>query len=217
MKGMLIKDFSLLKGAKQFFLVACIFAFIMLFFTDQYYFGISYLIIMFVMFTLSTIAYDEYDNGLPFLFTLPITRKVYVKEKYIFSLLMAVMTWVVSILLILILFVVKGNGKEEMLTLFLTSAAALAAGMMMTVVMLPLQFKFGSEKRQMALIAGFAVVFLCIFGGIRLVDRFGMPGVFLKLSELSMGGVIAIVAVIVVALMIGSYLISVRIMEKKEL
>ena len=32
--------------------------------------------------TMGTISYDEYENGLPFLLTLPISRKEYVKEKY---------------------------------------------------------------------------------------------------------------------------------------
>ena len=35
MKGMLIKDFSLLKGQKQFFMIAIMFAFIFLFLTDM--------------------------------------------------------------------------------------------------------------------------------------------------------------------------------------
>lgn len=217
MKGMLIKDFSLLKGAKQFFLVACVFAFVTLFLTDQYYFGVSYLIVMFVLFTLSTISYDEYDNGLPFLFTLPITRKSYVKEKYIFGLLMSVTAWIAVALLIMILMSVKGNGKDELLTMLLTSAAALAVGILMIAIVLPLQFKFGSEKRQIALMTGFVIAFLFIFIVARLVDRFGMPSVIAKFAELSMGAIAAGVTVIVAAVTAGSYLISVRIMEKKEL
>ena len=58
MKGMLIKDFSLLKGQKQFFMIAIMFAFIFLFLTDMAGFGVSYLMVMFTIFTLSTIAYD---------------------------------------------------------------------------------------------------------------------------------------------------------------
>lgn len=70
MKGMLIKDFSLLKGQKQFFMIAIMFAFIFLFLTDMAGFGVSYLMVMFTIFTLSTIAYDEYDNGNAFLLSL---------------------------------------------------------------------------------------------------------------------------------------------------
>ena len=33
---------------------------------------------------LSTLAYDERDNGFPFLFSLPVDIKTYVGEKYLF-------------------------------------------------------------------------------------------------------------------------------------
>ena len=49
-------------------------------------FVIMYANIIFMMFGLSTISYDAFDNGEAFLFTLPITKKLYVKEKYVFSL-----------------------------------------------------------------------------------------------------------------------------------
>ena len=35
------------------------------------------------IFAITTISYDEFDNGLAFLMTLPVTRKQYVAEKYL--------------------------------------------------------------------------------------------------------------------------------------
>ena len=145
MKGMLIKDFSLLKGQKQFFMIAIMFAFIFLFLTDMAGFGVSYLMVMFTIFTLSTIAYDEYDNGNAFLFTLPISRKRYVQEKYVFCLVISAVVCLVDIALILVMNYVKDGTDMEML--LVTLAAACAVGIVMMAVMIPLQLKFGSEKR----------------------------------------------------------------------
>lgn len=216
MKGMLIKDFSLLKGQKQFFLVACAFAILFLFITDQYYFGISYLIVMFILFTLSTIAYDEYDNGNSFLFTLPISRKGYVREKYVFCFLTALGSCAMNLILIAVLQIVKKDSGADIQILLLTMAGALAVGMVMMAFVVPLQFKFGSEKRQMAIIAGVVIVFLIVFCGQKLVDRFGVPGFVKKLGGMSVEGIATLSVAIVIALVGVSYLISVRIMEKKE-
>lgn len=216
MKGMLIKDFSLLKGQKQFLITVCVFAIAFSFIKDLYYFGISYLIIMFVFFTLSTIAYDEYDNGNPFLFTLPISRRSYVREKYVFCFLTALGGCTLNLVLFAVMQIVKKDREADIQTFLLTMAAALAVGMVMMAFVLPLQFKFGSEKRQMAMIAAFVIIFLIFFCGQKLVDSLGVPGFVIKLDSMSIESIAALLSVIVIALVCVSYLISVRIMEKKE-
>lgn len=216
MKGMLIKDFSLLKGQKQFFMVAFMFAVLFLFLSDMATFGVSYLIIMFIIFTLSTIAYDEYDNGNAFLFTLPISRKRYVQEKYVFCLVVSAIICFINMILIFILSYVKGYGKDDVATLLITMAAAWAAGILMLSIMIPLQLKFGSEKRQMAMVAGFVCCFFLVFVGKKLVDRFGVPAFIGKLGSLSLGSVIGIGAVLLIVITVVSYLLAVRIQEKKE-
>lgn len=215
MKGMLIKDFSLLKGQKQFFMIAIMFAFIFLFLTDMAGFGVSYLMVMFTIFTLSTIAYDEYDNGNAFLFTLPISRKRYVQEKYVFCLVISAVVCLVDIALILVMNYVKDGTDMEML--LVTLAAACAVGIVMMAVMIPLQLKFGSEKRQMAMIAGFVIFFFLLYVGKKLADRFGIPSFINKIGSLSMGYVAGMIAILVIVMTLISYWISVRIMEKKEL
>lgn len=216
MKGMLIKDFSLLKGQKQFFMVAFMFAVLFLFLSDMATFGVSYLIIMFIIFTLSTIAYDEYDNGNAFLFTLPISRKRYVQEKYVFCLVVSAIICFINTILIFILSYVKGYGKDDVVTLLITMAAAWAAGILMLSIMIPLQLKFGSEKRQMAMVAGFVCCFFLVFVGKKLVDRFGVPAFIGELGSLSLGSVIGIGAVLLIVITVVSYLLAVRIQEKKE-
>lgn len=216
MKGMLIKDFSLLKGQKHFLLAVAAVSFLLLFVTEQYYFGVGYVGVMFEMFSLSTIAYDEYDNGNPFLFTLPISRKGYVKEKYVFGLLTALGGCIVNMVLIVVMQIAKKDSGADIQVMFVTMAGALAAGMVMIAFTMPLQFKFGSEKRQIAMMISFIIVFFVVFCGQSLTDRFGVPGFVKKLSGMSIESIAALSAAIVIALVCASYLVSVRIMEKKE-
>lgn len=49
--------------------------------------AVPYVTMMFSIFSLTTISYDEFDNGMSFLFTLPVNRVKYVVEKYIFGIL----------------------------------------------------------------------------------------------------------------------------------
>ena len=49
--------------------------------TGNTFFIISYMTFVASLFTLTSISYDEFDNGNAFLFSLPITRRMYVKEK----------------------------------------------------------------------------------------------------------------------------------------
>lgn len=44
---------------------------------------------LFGLFTISTISYDEYQHGMTYLMTLPIKRKTYVTEKYLFAMALA--------------------------------------------------------------------------------------------------------------------------------
>ena len=121
----------------------------------------------------------------------------------------------VDIALILVMNYVKDGTDMEML--LVTLAAACAVGIVMMAVMIPLQLKFGSEKRQMAMIAGFVIFFFLLYVGKKLVDRFGVPSFINKIGSLSMGYVAGMIAILVIVMTLISYWISVRIMEKKEL
>ena len=79
MKGLLIKDFRLLKGQVYFLLIVtvCVIVFMI---NGSEAFGVAYVCSMVALLSLTTVSYDEYENGCAFLFTLPITKKDYVKE-----------------------------------------------------------------------------------------------------------------------------------------
>lgn len=107
MKGLLVKDLKLVKNqGKILILLAIAMGAVFGIMDANPSFVVSYMTIFFTIFTISTISYDEYDNGFAFLLTLPATRQQYVHEKYLFSLIMMGGAWAggmaVSILLGLI-------------------------------------------------------------------------------------------------------------------
>ena len=74
MKGLLIKDFQLLKAQKSFFIVLIAVAVGMGLFSYDTSFITGFLTFAVSLFTISTVSYDEFDNGNAFLFSLPISR-----------------------------------------------------------------------------------------------------------------------------------------------
>ena len=62
MKGLLIKDFKLMKEQKNFLLIILIITIGMSLFTNDLSFALGFLTFIVSLFSLSTISYDEFDN-----------------------------------------------------------------------------------------------------------------------------------------------------------
>mgnify|MGYP000796879819 FL=1 len=88
MKGLFVKDLKLMMLQKNFLLLILAIVIGMMIFTDDVIFPLGFLSFIVSLFTVSTISYDDFDNGNAFLFTLPITRNHYVSEKYFLGLLL---------------------------------------------------------------------------------------------------------------------------------
>ena len=83
MAGLLEKDIRLIMQRKQMLLLFVVIA-VVLGFSQDGTFILGYLSFCAAIVMVSTISYDELDHGYEFLMTLPITAKIYVKEKYLF-------------------------------------------------------------------------------------------------------------------------------------
>ena len=85
MKGLLIKDLKILGKQKKFLILILILAVMLPFGSDDAGFTTNYIILMLSLLSLSTLSYDEMNGGMMFLLSLPTSRKLYVKEKYVFA------------------------------------------------------------------------------------------------------------------------------------
>ena len=109
MKGLLIKDLKLMKNQKNFFLVILVVIAFLAAGSDDLSFPMGFTAFIGTLFTLSSISYDEFDNGNAFLFSLPITRKQYVLEKYGFGLLLGIGSLLTAVCLLSAVRLVKGE------------------------------------------------------------------------------------------------------------
>lgn len=218
MKGMIRKDLELLKGNYKVLGAAFLFAvFFMVSSDDNLFFVVYYLTMMAGFLVLSTMSYDDFDNGMGFLMTLPVTRRTYVREKYIFGMGCVAAGWGLSVILSLIMIMVN-NYNIVWSEWFANIAGAILVFGLIVAVMIPMQLKFGSENMRIMLIGLMLLVFGVGYLIYKIASAIGVDfqAVIAYLDSLS--GAVVVIAVIlaeVVALVI-SCKISENILEKKE-
>ena len=216
MKGLLIKDFKLMMVQKNFFILILAIAMGMMLFSDDIIFPLGFL--SFVV-SLFTISYDDFDNCNAFLFTLPISRKIYVKEKYSLGLILGCSAWVFATILGMITKCFKPGFPMTLSDLFLLALAILPMVFIILSVMLPFHLKFGSEKGRLALIGAFALLAIIGVGineGMKLLFNFDIPKWLNTLQSLEFGTVVFIEFIISLIILVISLNISQSIMRKKE-
>lgn len=216
MMGLLIKDFKLMKNQKNFFFLIFAVAAGMTAVGKDFSFTVSYVTFIGSIFTMSTISYDEYDNGNAYLFSLPITRKGYIIEKYGFGLIAGGGSWLIATILCLGAGILKGWGSP--LDTLMTSFMILPVFVVILAVMLPFQVKFGSEKGRVAMIGALGLLFLAVFVTVKAVKAWnpGLLTAFNSLPPMDMGILTAAAAGIAVLIFLLSGIISVSILNKKE-
>ena len=95
MKGLLIKDTKIILNQKR-FLILFLFVAVVLSFSMDSSFIVSYIPMIGVIMILSTISYDYHDEGFSFLMTMPIKPGDYAVAKYVFTILGVSVFWVIS-------------------------------------------------------------------------------------------------------------------------
>ena len=219
MKGLFIKDFKLMMVQKNFFILILAIAMGMMLFSDDIIFPLGFLSFVVSLFTISTISYDDFDNCNAFLFTLPISRKIYVKEKYSLGLILGCSAWVFATILGMITKCFKPEFPMSLSDLFLLALAILPMVFIILSVMLPFHLKFGSEKGRLALIGAFALLAIIGVGineGMKLLFKFDIPKWLNTLQSMEFGTVVFIEFIISLIILVISLNISQSIMRKKE-
>ena len=216
MKGLLIKDLSLIKMQGRFLVIVAFLGVFMALNADNPTFVIGFMSYMGAIFTMNTISYDEFENGNAFLFALPITRKMYAMEKYVFGIIFGGIMSAFSTVLCVIFELCSGFGN------FVSIAEAALWTIPMLLVMLavviPIQLKFGGEKGRIVTIAAIGVAVGLGIAVVKLVnsENFDLNGLYRIVSFLESNFILPAAFLISCALLFVSYRISVHIVEKKE-
>lgn len=218
MKGLLIKDFQLLKENKNLMFVMLFIAVIFLFTQKQEatYFLVSFLTMVMGMLVVTTISYDDFNNGNAFLMTLPITRKTYVYEKYVLGAILTLGGWFVAAAGSSIFYLFTTNVDWTSWGLYLSLFAML--GIVLFSVMIPIQLKFGADKGRIAMIGCIMGIGIIAFGVKWIMDALQIDYMTLMQTIASLQAIwIAAICIIVVLLILGcSILISNKVMNQKQ-
>ena len=177
---------------------------------------IGYLPFVISLFTLPTISYDEFDNGNAFLFSLPITRKDYVLEKYIFGLISGIMFLLLGTVISLVVIGITKTGSFN--EIFLTAGSLFPTILLILSIMLPFILKFGGEKGRIAIIGVMGFIFVIGLLLIKTTEYLGIDLYVLinKLPKFEPLVYIILFLLLSVVILGISYLISLTILKKKE-
>ena len=216
MKGLLIKDFKLMKGQKNFFFLVVLVSIGMPAFSGDATFMLGFLPFVLSMFTLSTISYDEFDNGNAFLFTLPVSRTGYAVEKYILALLLGGGAWVFATLLAVAFAVIKGTANIS--EILMAAVLILPALIVIQALMIPFQLKFGSEKGRLALIGAFGLLAVIGVVAVKAAEMLGTDlwELIGNLPAMGMGVMITLLLLAAILVLLTSMKISCSSMKGKE-
>ncbi|MBQ9136467.1 MAG: ABC-2 transporter permease [Lachnospiraceae bacterium] len=225
MKGLMIKDLKLLASQKKIFIITIFVAAVFAWTSDDVTFAATYIVLLLSMMTLTTISYDEMNNGMLFLLSLPAGRKTYVKEKYVFAFLNLIFAGTLSLVVCYVFSVIKGAplNLDDLLSNIIGITLSMAV---MLAVTIPLELKYGVEKGRIAMLVAIVIVALVGTGGYKLLtnvlhvdvngflvsilEKLPKPGEGLEI--IVMGGLFAILLLVLFI----SYMIANKIMKKKE-
>ena len=222
MKALLMKDLRTLKNERRLWvsIIGVSVLFGVLF--QNWYYMMGY-----IMFGLSMIArtmyqYDVADQGIVYLMTLPITRKEYVKEKYLLSLMSICIGGILSMILTKIGMLFTPDQADSNQEIFSAFLGILAVALVLQAIIFPVELKYDVSKSRiiiLLLVMGIIILFTAfdmLIGAILVafitifVDAFG--GIFIQ----HFLGTVLLSAVVVGMIYFSSYRKSVKIMGQKE-
>ncbi len=217
-KGLIIKDFKLVKSQmKFFFMIMILWGVFMTTQLNMATFFVGYVAVLCSFITLSTLNYDEFDNGSAYLMTLPISRKDYIVGKYLFGMLITTIPFAVASMLSWVVLIVRGT-EMRFAEYFMSIIVLIPMAYLLLALEIPLQVKFGQEKSRMIsviLIGGFSAGIGIISYMSKLVGDNGIEAAT-GIVRLGTGVLVMLVVAALAVLMWISYKISCRFMEKKE-
>lgn len=219
MRGLMQKDIEILKGNLKIFGSMYLIAVLLLVTTgrEDATFFVMYVTLISGIVVLNTISYDDMDNGMLFLFTLPVTRREYVKEKYTFGIMLGMGGWLIG-LVIATLWSMASKPALDLQVWLLGCTPGIFVIIFILTVMVPIQLKFGSENSRMIMIIVMLGFMGIAAGAIAITKKLGvdMAQVIYGIDALGLPVLGLLVVLLCAVCLFASYRISIGILEKKE-
>lgn len=214
MTGLMVKDFLVMRKSIKTYILFLAFYFVMAalgILPISFVTSMVQLIIM--MLPLSAFSYDELAKWDRYAFSLPLGRRAVAGARYLFALLLSLFAALFGLVSCLVLsaFFHDPNLVENCLTV----TVSLALGLLYCDILLPLTYKLGPERARPYFYLVIFLPIILLFGAYKL----GMLNNLSFLLELPDAVVIPFLLLLPLLPLLGmvaSYLISCRILERKE-
>lgn len=202
MKGLLLKDLYMTKAyCKMYLVMIPIFMAASCFSRESWF--ILYAIMMIAMIPLTLQSYDEREKWDKTCMLFPVSRTQIVSGKYLFGL---ISTTIMILLYGAVLAVNMSVKKQFVMEHFITDMyMMLSIGFLEPAIVLPLVFKFGTEKGRISYIVSFVV----IFGAIKVAQEMS----FTVFPKIGMYGILAII----ICVYVFSWVLSIRFYQRRQL
>lgn len=215
MMGLLEKDLRLILIRKSTLVIYLVIGIV---FTWQFSGSVSgaYLTMMATMLALSTLSYDDSDNCMQFLLTLPCTRKQYVIEKYLFVYGFSFIAGLVGIIIILVANLINRTPVETDL-LIEAMASELPILVITGGITIPLYLKYGAEKTRIVLMALIGIAFILGYMLSKMADaEFTLKSLANTLNSMNPFVLLLVLIAVLAVLTVVSGLVSMKIVGNKE-
>ncbi|MBQ4342335.1 MAG: ABC-2 transporter permease [Erysipelotrichaceae bacterium] len=200
MNALLVKDWMTSKGLiKNYLLILVIYA-VIAYVNDNVYLFSGLLIMIPLLMVINSMAYDERANTNKLMLASGISRKQLALSKYVFALILIIVMTVVNTLVVGMI--------VDLSEAVLTSLFMGLIGMTYVSLLLPVIYKFGTEKARIYMMIGFLIPFA---GVIALSSLMTLSTV--ELNEMVMMTIIVLVCLILIG---ASILLSYHIVERKD-
>ena len=206
MKGLFYKDVLMLTRSFRAYLAMTLFFIILATIRPDNSFWAVYGTFFFVTLVSSLMAVDEQSRWLSYCDILPLKRRDIINERYLLSLILTAALVVLFLILSLIF------RHADMPTVLVTAGMMVALSLLAISVSMPINVKFGTAKGQMVRMTVIVVMVAC---GMFIINYAGpITAILLQVKASILLFSAAAVIVLIFAL---SWLLSIRIYEKKSL
>ena len=214
MKGLLLKDILLLKNNKKLYAILVFFAVIYPM-MGMGSFTISFLGMMGLIISISTMNYDEFDNGNSFLFSMAFVRRTYVAEKYVLCVGGGILGALLGTIVCFLTAKISGNPSllEGMAENLVVSVLLYSLS---SSVMLPIFIRFGAEKGRLASYLTLAAFFLLGFGVMKFLPASGKDAIVNGVNSIPVAGIVIGLILFAVLAIVISVSLSMRFIKNRE-
>ncbi len=217
MKSLFVKDALVVFVQKKRTIILFLAVSLMLSFKMDATFIVSYLCLIGMILGISAYNYDEINNGMPFVMTLPATRKTYAIEKHLFSMMSVTVFWLLGLIMQYFANIIQ-KVDVDFVAQFPTYLKYLVLFLAFTSIVTFVEIRFGTEKSRIVILLGGGLCFVIAVYGQQLLKKIGVDLSGLTNLIASVPSTIltaAEILLIALAIFVSAFL-SVRTLEKRD-